>query len=89
MMATSNTPSTRMHDALHRLPGIPAHSQAAELNSNDAAARLHHRSLQNRPPHNQALRNRPLPNPDGHHARPPRVLTRWQAWIGQLFGQGQ
>lgn len=78
-MGTSKKASTRMHDAVHQLPGMPAHDQAAELNSNAAAGRLHHRSLP----------NRPLRNPDGHHGRPPRVLAGWQAWIGRLFGQGK
>jgi len=78
-MGTSKAAGARLHDALHRLPGMPAHAQAAELNANAAARRLHRR----------LLRNRPLRNPDGHHGRPPRVLAGWQAWIGGLFGQGQ
>jgi hypothetical protein len=81
-VATSDKTSTRRHDALHWLPGIPAHDRAAELNSNDLARRLHHRSLPNRP-----LRNRPLQN--GHHRPEPRVLTGWQTWLGRLFGPGQ
>jgi hypothetical protein len=83
-VTTSDKTSPRMHNALHGLPGIPAHDQAAELNSSDAARRLHHRSRPNRP-----LRNRPLQNPAAHHRRPPRVLTGWQTWLGRLFGQGQ
>jgi hypothetical protein len=83
-VATIDKTGTRRHDALHRLPGIPAHDRAAELNSNDLASRLHHRSLPNRP-----LRNRPLQNPDGHHRPPPRVLTGWQTWLGRLFGPGR
>ena len=82
-METSNKTGARMHDAMHWLPGIPAHDQAAELNSNDAARRRQNRSLPNRP-----LPNRPLQN-DGQHRRPPRVLTRWQTWLGRLFGPGQ
>jgi hypothetical protein len=76
-MGTSKAAGAHLHDALHRLPGMPAHARAAELNAN-AAAR-----------HRRLVRNRPLPNPDGHHGRPPRVLAGWQAWIGELFGQGQ
>ena len=48
-MATSDKTGTRRRDALHRLPGIPAHDRAVELNSSDLARRLHHRSLPNRP----------------------------------------
>jgi hypothetical protein len=77
-MATSKTASERMHDAMHQLPGMPEHDRAAELNSNATAARRH----------DHALANRPLANHDSHHGRPPRVLVRWQAWIGRLFGQG-
>jgi hypothetical protein len=78
-MGASEAVGARLHDALHRLPGMPAHARAAELNANAAARRLHRR----------LLRNRWLPNPGGHHGRPPRVLAGWQAWIGGLFGQGQ
>ena len=78
-MGTSKPAGARLHDALHRLPGLPAHAWAAELNANAAARRLHHR----------LLRSRPLANPDGHHGRPPRVLAGWQARICGLFGQGR
>jgi hypothetical protein len=78
-METSKAAGARRHGALHRLPGMPAHGRAAELTANAAARRLHRR----------LLRNRPLPNPDGHHGRPPRVVAGWQARIGGLFGQGQ
>jgi hypothetical protein len=83
-MGTSKTAGARLHGALHRLPGMPAHARAAELNANAAARRLHHRPLRNR-----ALRNTPLRSPDGHHGRPPRLLAGWQAWIGRRLGQGQ
>jgi hypothetical protein len=78
-MDISNTASARLHDALHRLPGMPAHERAAELNSN-AGARQHAQLR---------LQNRPLRSPNSHHERAPRVLPRWQAWIGSRFGQRQ
>jgi hypothetical protein len=81
-MGTSESVGARLHDALHRLPGMPPHAQAAELNANAAARRLHHRPLRNR-----ALRNTPLRSPDGHHGRPPRLLAEWQARLGRRFGQ--
>jgi hypothetical protein len=83
-VGTSKKASVRLHDMLHRLPGMPAHGRAAELNSNGGTGRLQHRPLPNR-----RLRNRPLRSPDGHHGRPPRVLPGWQARIGRLFGQEQ
>jgi hypothetical protein len=81
-VSTRGKASTRMHDWLHQLPGMPAHDQAARLNSNQASGRLRNRSLPNR-----SLPNRPLPNRAGHHGRPPRVLAGWQARVGRLFGQ--
>jgi hypothetical protein len=85
----SKKASARVHDMLHRLPGMPAHEQAAELNSNAGAGRLQHRPLQHRPLRHRPLRHRPLRSPDGHHGRAPRVLPGWQARIGRLFGQEQ
>jgi len=78
-MGFSNALGARAHDAMHRLPGMPDHAQAGELN-----AHRHQRALPNRP-----LRNRPLQNPNGHHQRPARLFPRWQAWIGRRFQQGQ
>lgn len=83
-MGTSKAVGARLHDALHRLPGMPAHARAAELNANARARRLHHRPLRNRP-----LRNTALRNPAGHHGRPPRLLAGWQAWLGRCAGRGQ
>jgi hypothetical protein len=83
-VGTSKKVSERAHGALHRLPGMPAHDRAAELNSNRAAAARHHRQLANRP-----VRNRPLQDLGRRPGRPPRVLPGWQAWIGRLFGAGQ
>ena len=71
-MGASKTASARLHDAMHQLPGMPAHDQAADLNSTEAPR----------------LRNRPLQNRDAHHANSPRFLPRWQAWIGRRLGQG-
>jgi hypothetical protein len=83
-MGTSKAAGVRLHDALRRLPRMPAHAQDGELNANAAARRLHHRPLRNR-----ALRNTPLPSADGHHGRPPRLLAGWQARLGRGLGQGQ
>jgi hypothetical protein len=77
-MGFSDAAGAWAHDAMHRLPGMPDHARAGELNAR------HQRALPNRP-----LRNRPLQNPTGHHQRPPRLFPRWQAWLGERFGQGQ
>jgi hypothetical protein len=65
----------RVHEELHKLPGMPPHSEAARLNQNLGAGRLAAHV------HHPALRS-----PNAHHARPPRVLVAWQEWIGGLFG---
>jgi hypothetical protein len=74
-MRISDTASARLHGALHQLPGMPAHERAAALNSNARAQRHPRRQ------------NRPMRSPSSHHERPPRVLKRWQAWIGSRLGQ--
>jgi hypothetical protein len=86
-MRASQPAGARLHDALHRLPGMPAHAETAGRNSNAAAGRLHRHSLRSRPLPSRPLRNPPLRSPGAHHDRPPRVLAGWQAWIGHRFGQ--
>jgi hypothetical protein len=66
----------RLHEHLHKLPGMPPHPEAD---------RLHH----NRHAHHHGGHHSSLSNPNGHHGRPPRVLVAWQNWIGGLFaGRG-
>jgi hypothetical protein len=75
------TPLTeRLHEHLHKLPGMPPHSEADRLNQNRNAHNHHsgHRAALTR-------RHPSLPIPNGHHASPPRVLVSWQNWIGGLF----
>jgi len=67
--------SERLHEELHKLPGMPPHSEAARLNQNHGARRLAAQV------HRPALRNA-----NAHHTKPPRVLVAWQEWIGVLFG---
>ena len=73
--------SERLHEYLHKLPGMPPHSEADRLNQNRHAHNNHHGA------HRPALTGHhpSLPNPDGHHAGPPRILMAWQNWIGGLF----
>jgi hypothetical protein len=83
-MRFSNAAGALAHDAMHRLPGMPDHTRAGELN-----ARQDQRPLRNRPLRNRPLGNLPAHNPGGRHGRPPRLLAGWQAWIGQRFRSGQ
>jgi hypothetical protein len=77
-MRFTNAAGALAHDAMHRVPGMPDHARATELNAR------HHRPVRNQPPG-----NRPIHNPGSRHGRAPRVLAGWQAWIGQRFRQGQ
>jgi len=61
-MGTSKAAAARLHDALRRLPRMPPHARAAELNATGAARRLH-------PLRNWLLRDTPLRSPGGHHGR--------------------
>lgn len=63
----------RLHEHLHKLPGMPPHREADRLNQN---RRAHHNHRVHRPA---------LANPNGRHVKPPRILVAWQNWIGGLF----
>jgi hypothetical protein len=77
----------RLHEHLHKLPGMPPHSEADRLNQNLGARPLSAAHNRDRRP---ALpgRHPALRNPNGHHARPQRVLVAWQNWIAGLFSRG-
>jgi hypothetical protein len=77
-MRFSSAVGALAHDAMHRLPGMPDHARAGELNAR------HQRALPNR-----RMGNRPLHNQNSHHQRPARVFPRWQAWLSERFGPGQ
>jgi hypothetical protein len=67
---------------MHRIPGIPSHDEAATLNSGARASRAHAaaRTTAHATPH-PSLQNR-----SSHHDDP-KVLVRWQRFIGRLFGR--
>jgi hypothetical protein len=66
----------RAHEQLHKLPGMPEHSEGTRLN--------HRGGLPNRP-----LANRPLQGPRTNHGyKEPRVLAGWQHAIARFFSQG-
>lgn len=64
-----------LHDATHRVPGVPDHRE------NQRPQHPNPR-LRNSTPHAQkSERHHRVPR---HHQAPPRVLIAWQNWIGQL-----
>lgn len=64
----------QVHEATHRVPGVPEHSKAERLNSRGG--------LPNRP-----LENKPLQGDRSNHPnRKPRVLVNWQQKIARFFG---
>jgi hypothetical protein len=67
------------HETMHRIPGVPEHTEAEHLN--------HRGGLPNRPYLNEPLENKPLPGIRRHHAnREPKVLVSWQQKIAKFFG---
>jgi hypothetical protein len=77
--------TTRLHERLHKLPGMPPHSDAARLNHNAGARRLPVRNHYVRPPAPSGTRPA-LTNRTSHHTRPPRVLAGWQEWTFDRAG---
>jgi len=76
---TKQSVPERMHEQMHRLPGVPEHSEAQHLNHR---AGRQNRSLQNRRlRHHGARINR-------NHGEP-MVLVGWQNAIGRFFGRGE
>lgn len=81
-----------LHDATHRVPGVPAH---VEHPSGHHGRALQNRPVQNRPLHNHSLQHRHAPHGDAlphrsfNHTpdRPPRVLVGWQQRIAEFFGR--
>ena len=68
-----NALARTLHDLTHRLPGVPAHVDAADRRSHgraDASPGLRKHGA--RPPHAH------------HHQDPPRVLVAWQNRIARL-----
>jgi hypothetical protein len=64
------------HEQLHKLPGMPEHSEASRLN--------HRGGLPNRP-----FQNRSLKTPRTNHGhREPKVLVGWQNAIARFFSRG-
>lgn len=61
-----------LHDAMHRIPGVPPHDSASAA----ATPRTTTRRGVNRHPR--------LRNPTAHHKTPPRVFVAWQNWIATL-----
>ena len=75
----------RLHEQMHKLPGMPSHSKAERLNRNLGARCL---SAHGHYPGSHPVLDGPHPvlqNRNAHNARPPRVLVAWQEWIGRLF----
>lgn len=73
-MAAKQRLVDRLHEDLHSMPGMPAHDRAASLNSNARANEAHSTP---HPSH---------PDRTRHH-NDPKVLVRWQLFIGRLFGR--
>jgi hypothetical protein len=77
MIMSKQSLPERLHEGMHRIPGVPAHSEAARANHR---GRLPHQSLQKR-----SLRKNP---PINHSRKEPKVLVGWQNAIARFFARG-
>lgn len=85
----------RLHQAMHRLPGVPDHEQAEELNTNRSGrvrAVKTHAAAQARAKHwntsvNEAGQVRAARW--NTRATPPRVFVGLQQFIARIVGQGE
>jgi len=69
-----------LHEATHRVPGVPAHvNRAAGNQGNSPHGRMPHASI--------VTRRSPGRTSNHSPARPPRVLAAWQRRIAAFFGQ--
>ncbi|MET4159502.1 hypothetical protein [Agromyces sp. PvR057] len=68
-----------LHEATHRVPGVPAHVSRPAGHHGDARNRTAHTA-------NTALRGSGRTR-NHTPARPPRVLVSWQRRIAAFFGQ--
>jgi hypothetical protein len=72
---TRRSLAERAHEQLHKLPGMPEHSEGTRLDR--------HSGLPDRP-----LRNRPLKSPRNSHGhKEPRVLVGWQNAIARFLSR--
>lgn len=71
---TKDNIAQQTHDALHHIPRMPDHSEAARLNNRGGQ--------QNRPRTNKPLQTARAASP----SRGPRILVSWQRKIAAFFG---
>jgi hypothetical protein len=76
---TKQSTAQRAHDQMHRLPGVPEHSEAENLNQR---AGLPNRPLKNRP-----LQDQHAGSNQSHSE--PKVLVGWQNAIARFFSKGK
>ena len=89
-MSNEDLPS-RLHQAMHQLPGFPDHDTAQERNSNKAGrdrAKRWNNHL-NEAGRNRAARWNSNAAAAQRHGKPPRVFVGMQEFIARLVGQGE
>lgn len=84
-MAGGHTLRDLLHEATHRVPGVPAHRDHPH---HGRPAGRQGKAAQRRATSPQAARERSRHRSGNHSSeRPPRVLVAWQRQIARLFGQ--
>jgi hypothetical protein len=89
VMTRKDSTADRLHQAMHRLPGIPSHEHAWELNANESgrarAARLN--AGVNAAGRARAARWNSNAAAERVHAKPPRVFAGLQEFIARRVGR--
>ncbi len=92
-MTDDNTVRDRLHQAMHRIPGVPDHDRAQELNGNRAGrvrgAKAHAAGRARAKRWNTAVNEAGARTAARRHTTPPRVLVNVQGFIARLLGQTQ
>jgi hypothetical protein len=83
-MSATHTVRNALHDATHRIPGVPEHEERAHGHQRSAQ---HGRLLHHHPQPHRSLQNRVARGTRRHDHRPPRVLVTWQNRVAAFFGQ--
>ncbi|HEX4222346.1 MAG TPA: hypothetical protein VHZ97_08305 [Pseudonocardiaceae bacterium] len=83
----------RLHQAMHRLPGVPSHDEAEERNGKRAGrarvATMNEAGRARAKRWSTSLNEGSQAQTDRRHAKPPRVLVGVQEFIARLVGHGQ
>ena len=77
-----------LHEATHRIPGVPAHVEHPAGHQRRAGGGSAPKSIEPHKSHEPRSAQPPRSRSWNHSpSRPPRVLAGWQRRVGRFFGQ--